>query len=29
MAIQDRVDTFEIEGVSVTVRLDAGAPTGA
>ncbi len=28
MAIQDRVDTFEIEGVSVTVRLDAGAPTG-
>ncbi|MCS3612525.1 hypothetical protein [Salinibacter ruber] len=29
MAIQDRVDIFEIEGVSVTVRLDAGAPTGA
>jgi hypothetical protein len=29
VAIQDRVDTFEIEGVSVTVRLDAGAPTGA
>ncbi|WP_263791957.1 hypothetical protein [Salinibacter sp.] len=29
MAIQEQIDTFEIEGVSVTVRLDAGAPTGA
>ncbi|MCS3940240.1 hypothetical protein GGP84_002892 [Salinibacter ruber] len=29
MAIQDRVDTFEVEGVSVTASLDTGAPTGA
>lgn len=29
MAIQEQIDAFEIEGVSVTVRLDTGAPTGA
>lgn len=28
-SFDDRIDRFEIKGVSVTVRLDTGAPTGA